>query len=140
LTTFITELKKADEKSTIKLFEDSRNSVVYITTSAQVQDFWSRDISSVPRGTGSGFIWDDSGDVVTNYHVIQNASEATIRLVNGKDYPATLVGASQLHDIAVLRIKVNEKFSLPLPIGTTTISRSDKRSMRSAIPSGLTGH
>ena len=109
----------ADEKATIRLFENSRNSVVYITTRAQVRDFWSRDIFSVPRGTGSGFIWDESGHVVTNYHVIENASEATVRLANGKDYPATLVGASQLHDIAVLKIKISQKFSPPLPIGTS---------------------
>lgn len=109
----------ADEKATIRLFENSRNSVVYITTRAQVQDFWSRDIFSVPRGTGSGFIWDESGHVVTNFHVIENASEATVRLANGKDYPATLVGASQLHDIAVLKIKISQKLSPPLPIGTS---------------------
>jgi S1-C subfamily serine protease len=60
----------ADEKANIRLFENSRNSVVYITTRAQVQDFWSRDIMSVPRGTGSGFIWDEYGHIVTNYHVI----------------------------------------------------------------------
>lgn len=109
----------ADEKATIRLFENSRNSVVYITTRAQVQDFWSRDIFSVPRGTGSGFIWDESGHVVTNFHVIENASEATVRLANGKDYPATLVGASRLHDIAVLKIKIGQKLSPPLPIGTS---------------------
>jgi S1-C subfamily serine protease len=109
----------ADEKATIRLFENSRNSVVYITTRAQVRDFWSRDIFSVPRGTGSGFIWDESGHVVTNYHVIEDASAATVRLANGKDYPATLVGASQLHDIAVLKINISQKFSPPLPIGTS---------------------
>ena len=109
----------ADERATIRLFENSRNSVVYITTRAQVRDFWSRDIFSVPRGTGSGFIWDDAGHVITNYHVIENASEATVRLANGKDYAATLVGASQLHDIAVLKIKVNPRLSPPLPIGTS---------------------
>ena len=109
----------ADEKATIRLFENSRNSVVYITTRAQVQDFWSRDIFSVLCGTGSGFIWDESGHVVTNFHVIENASEATVRLANGKDYPATLVGASQLHDIAVLKIKISQKLSPPLPIGTS---------------------
>lgn len=109
----------ADEKATIRLFENARNSVVYITTRAQVQDFWSRDIFSVPRGTGSGFIWDDAGHVITNYHVIENASSATVRLANGKDYPARLVGASQLHDIAVLKISVSQKLSRPLPIGTS---------------------
>jgi S1-C subfamily serine protease len=89
-------------KNTIQLFENSRDSVVYITTRAQLQDFW-------PRDTGSCFIWDESGHVVTNFHVIQNASEATIRLANGKDYPATLVGASPIHDIAVLKIKSSKQ-------------------------------
>jgi S1-C subfamily serine protease len=109
----------ADEKATIELFEKSRNSVVFITTSSQVQDFWSRNTFSVPRGSGSGFIWDESGHVVTNYHVIQNASEATVRLANGKDYKAKLAGASPMHDIAVLKINVSNNNSPPLPIGTS---------------------
>lgn len=109
----------AEEKATIQLFENSRDSVVYITTRAQVQDFWSRDIFSVPRGTGSGFFWDESGHVVTNFHVIRNAIEATVRLANGKDYNASLVGASPINDIAVLRIKVSHKRSPPLPIGAS---------------------
>ena len=66
----------ADEKSTIELFERSRDSVVYISTSERVMDFWSRNVFTIPRGTGSGFIWDDKGHVVTNYHVIDGASEA----------------------------------------------------------------
>ncbi|HTN93248.1 MAG TPA: trypsin-like peptidase domain-containing protein [Gallionella sp.] len=127
----------ADERSTIQLFENSRNSVVYITTRAQVQDFWSRDIFSVPRGTGSGFIWDESGHVVTNYHVIEDASEATVRLANGKDYQATLVGASQLHDIAVLKIKISQKFSPPLPIGTSHDLRVGQKVYAIGNPFGL---
>ena len=108
-----------DEKSIIELFEKSRDSVVFITTSTQVQDFWSRNTFSVPRGSGSGFLWDEFGHVITNYHVIQDASEATIRLANGKDYSASLVGASPMHDIAVLKINVSHKYSAPLPIGTS---------------------
>ncbi len=108
-----------DEKLMIDLFEKSRDSVVFITTSTQVQDFWSRNTFSVPRGSGSGFLWDEFGHVITNYHVIQNASEATIRLANGKDYSASLVGASPMHDIAVLKINVSHKNSAPLPIGTS---------------------
>ncbi len=108
-----------EEKATIALFEQSKDSVVFITTKAQVQDFWSRNIFSVPRGTGSGFIWDESGHVVTNYHVIEDASEATVRLSNGKDYSASLVGTSPTHDIAVLKINVSQKLSPPLPIGTS---------------------
>ena len=127
----------AEEKATIKLFENSLDSVVYITTRAQVQDFWSRDIFSVPRGTGSGFIWDESGHVVTNYHVIENASDATVRLANGKDYPASMVGGSQLHDIAVLRIKISHKLSPPLPIGTSRDLKVGQKVYAIGNPFGL---
>lgn len=47
----------AEEKATIELFERARDSVVFITTSSRVQDFWSRNVFSVPRGSGSGFMW-----------------------------------------------------------------------------------
>ncbi|MDG9887542.1 S1C family serine protease [Pseudomonas juntendi] len=96
----------ADEKTTIELFEKSRGSVVYITTAQLVRDVWSRNVFSVPRGTGSGFIRDDAGHVVTNFHVIQGASSATVKLADGRDYQAALVGASPAHDIAVLKIGV----------------------------------
>lgn len=109
----------AEEKATIELFEKSRDSVVFITTSTQIQDFWSRDTFSTPRGSGSGFLWDEFGHVVTNYHVIQDASEATIRLANGKDYKASLTGVSPMHDIAVLKINISHKNSSPLPIGSS---------------------
>jgi S1-C subfamily serine protease len=108
-----------DEKANIELFEKSRGSVVYITTKAEVRDFWTRNVFSVPRGTGSGFIWDDAGHVITNYHVIENASEAMVKLADGRDYKATLVGASPAHDIAVLRIGVGFKRPPPVPLGTS---------------------
>jgi S1-C subfamily serine protease len=109
----------ADEKSTIDLFEHTRDSVVFISTSAVVQDFWSRNVLSVPRGTGSGFIWDDAGHVVTNYHVIEGASEAIVKLADGTDYKCTLVGASPAHDIAVLKIGSGYKRPPPVPLGTS---------------------
>ena len=109
----------ADEKSTIALFEHTRDSVVFISTSAVVQDFWSRNVLSVPRGTGSGFIWDDAGHVVTNYHVIEGASEAIVKLADGTDYKCTLVGASPAHDIAVLKISSGYKRPSPVPLGTS---------------------
>lgn len=109
----------ADEKSTIEIFERSRDSVVYITTKALVRDVWTRNIFAVPRGTGSGFIWDGTGHVITNFHVIQGASEAIVKLSDGRDYRAALVGASPSHDIAVLRIGVGFKRPPPIPIGTS---------------------
>ncbi len=108
-----------DEQATIELFERSRDSVVFISTRQRVRDFWTRNVLSVPRGSGSGFIWDDAGHVVTNYHVIQGASGATVRLADGRDYDAVLVGASPSHDIAVLRIGVGFKRPPPVPIGAS---------------------
>jgi S1-C subfamily serine protease len=109
----------ADERAVIELFERTRDSVVYISTSELVQDFWTRNVFAVPRGTGSGFVWDEAGHVVTNFHVIQGAARATVRLADGRDYPARLVGASPAHDIAVLRIGVAFKSPPPVPIGTS---------------------
>jgi S1-C subfamily serine protease len=93
--------------------------VVYISTSERVVDVWTRNIINVPRGTGSGFIWDDDGHVVTNRHVIEGAAEATVRLSDGRDYPADLIGTSPTHDIAVLRIRVPSNRPRPIPLGTS---------------------
>lgn len=109
----------ADEQSTIEIFERAKNSVVYISTRQQVMDFWTRNIFTVPRGTGPGFIWDDKGHVVTNFHVIAGASEARVRLSDGRDYQAVLVGASRVHDITVLRIGVGFQPPPPVPLGTS---------------------
>jgi S1-C subfamily serine protease len=73
----------------------------------------------VPKGTGSGFIWDEAGHVVTNFHVIAGANEATVKLADGRDYKASLVGASREHDVAVLKIGVGFKRPPPVPIGTS---------------------
>lgn len=109
----------AEETSTIDLFERSRDSVVFITTSRRVEDFWSRNTFMVPKGSGSGFLWDQSGHVVTNYHVIQDANDATVRTADGKEFKAKLVGASPMHDIAVLKIDVSHEQSPPLPLGSS---------------------
>jgi S1-C subfamily serine protease len=126
----------ADERSTIELFERSRDSVVYISTSERVMDFWSRNIFTIPRGTGSGFIWDDKGHVVTNYHVIEGASEARIRLSDGKEYKAGLVGASPMHDLAVLKIGSSFK-GHSLPVGTSHNLRVGQKVFAIGNPFGL---
>jgi len=127
----------ADERSTIELFERARDSVVFISTSRQVQDFWTRDVLSVRQGSGSGFIWDDAGHVVTNFHVIQGASEATIRLADGRDYKAVLVGVSPAHDIAVLRIGVDFKRPPPVPVGTSADLKVGQKVFAIGNPFGL---
>jgi S1-C subfamily serine protease len=127
----------ADEKATIELFERSKDSVVYISTRQQVMDFWTRNVFSVPRGTGSGFVWDEAGHVVTNFHVIEGASEARVKLADGRDYKAALVGASPAHDIAVLRIGVGFKRPPPVPLGTSHDLKVGQKVFAIGNPFGL---
>jgi S1-C subfamily serine protease len=127
----------ADEKSTIELFEKSKDSVVFITTRQQVVDYWTRNVFSVPTGTGSGFIWDEAGHVVTNYHVVEGASEAWVKLADGRDYRAALVGVSQQHDIAVLRIGVGFKRPPPVPVGSSSDLKVGQKVFAIGNPFGL---
>jgi S1-C subfamily serine protease len=127
----------ADEQATIALFEQSRDSVVFISTRAQVRDFWTRNVFTVPRGHGSGLIWDGDGHVVTNFHVIEGASEARVRLADGRDYRAALVGASPEHDLAVLRIGVGFRRPPPLPVGTSHDLRVGQKVFAIGNPFGL---
>ena len=127
----------ADERATIELFEKARDSVVFISTAQVVRDPWTRNVWEVPRGNGSGFIWDDAGHVVTNYHVVEGASSATVRLADGRDYRAALVGASPAHDIAVLRIGVGFKRPPPVPIGTSHDLKVGQKVFAIGNPFGL---
>jgi len=126
-----------DEQQTIKLFKDASPSVAYITTKVTMRDYWSRNVFSVPQGSGSGFIWDEQGHIVTNYHVIQNASEATIHFNNGKNYQASLVGASPQHDLAVLKIfTVFDKLK-PIKVGTSSDLEVGQKTFAIGNPFGL---
>lgn len=127
----------ADERATIELFEHARGSVVYISTAQLVRDVWTRNVFAVPRGTGSGFIWDDAGHVVTNFHVIEGASEARVKLADGRTFKAALVGASQAHDIAVLKIGVGFKRPPPVPIGTSLDLKVGQKVFAIGNPFGL---
>jgi S1-C subfamily serine protease len=127
----------AEERSNIEVFEAWKGSVVFIATSSRVMDFWTRDVQSVPSGTGSGFIWDDQGHIVTNVHVIADAAEATVKLADGRNYPATLVGASPAHDIAVLKISPVGKPLVPVSIGTSDDLRVGQKVFAIGNPFGL---
>lgn len=126
-----------DERSTITLFEQARGSVVFIATTERVLNPWTRNALQVPRGTGSGFLWDRLGHVVTNDHVIAGASGAVVRLADGRAYNAVLVGTSPAHDLAVLRIGVGTGRPEPLPIGTSHDLRVGQKVFAIGNPFGL---
>ena len=95
------------ELETIQLFEKATKSVVFIDTFAEQREAVSMNMD-VPQGTGSGFVWDDRGHIVTNYHVIRNAAAADVTLlVDGGtklSRKAQLRGVDPDKDIAVLTV------------------------------------
>lgn len=106
------------EEATIHLFEEAAPSVVFITTTATQQDYWSRNVYEIPSGSGSGFIWDTDGHIVTNYHVIKDAYKAKVTLSDQTTWDADVTGIEPRKDLAVLHIKTNSTL-LPLHIGTS---------------------
>jgi S1-C subfamily serine protease len=112
-----------DEKSTIDLFKSVNQSVVHITTSAMSRDF-RMNPTEVQAGSGSGFIWDNKGYIVTNYHVIRAArrgdGKINIVLSNSQTYPAEVVGVNPGSDLAVLKIKAPVAELKPIPIGRSS--------------------
>jgi S1-C subfamily serine protease len=126
-----------EEQQNIDIFEKWKASVVYIATSDRVMDYWTRNVTNVPRGTGSGFIWDPAGHVVTNVHVIAGAAAANVKLADGRDYEAILVGASLAHDIAVLKIRVPKNQPQPMAVGTSHDLRVGQKVFAIGNPFGL---
>ena len=129
----------ADERSTIELFEKSRDSVVYISTAQLVRDAWTRNVFSVPRGTGSGFIWDNAGHVVTNFHVIQGASQAKVKLADGRDYLADWWAPAQPTTSRCSESGSNSSDRRRCRSAPAPTSRWARRCSPSATPSAWTG-
>jgi S1-C subfamily serine protease len=107
----------SDEKNTIEIFRNAAPSVVYITSIAVRRNLFSLNVYEIPQGTGSGFIWDKQGRIVTNFHVISDASRLEVTLADHSSWPAVLVGAAPDRDIAVLQISAPADKLRPLAIG-----------------------
>jgi len=107
-----------EERHTIDLFKEAQRSVAFITTRVEQVDYWTRNVSEVPAGSGSGFVWDDRGHVVTNFHVVQDADSAKVT-IGDAEYDATIVGFSRDQDLAVLRIQAARAKLVPLRVGTS---------------------
>jgi S1-C subfamily serine protease len=110
---------EGSEKTRIALFEATWRSVVHITTLSVRTDPFRFRALEVPGGTGSGFIWDRQGHIVTNFHVIKGASSARVTLSDQSTLPADLVGYSARNDLAVLRVAGLPGNLKPLPLGTS---------------------
>ena len=106
-----------DEQNNISVFKSASPSVVFVTNTQLRRQRFSLNVMEIPRGSGTGFIWDESGLIVTNYHVVQGANKITIELQSNKSYQATVVGSAPEKDIALLKIDAPNEDLQPLPLG-----------------------
>ncbi len=109
----------SDERSTINLFRQASPGVVNITAIGVERDLFTLNLYQIPQGTGSGFVWDTNGDIITNFHVIQNADSAQVTLADQSNWKARVVGVAPDKDLAVLRIDAPSNRLRPIPIGTS---------------------
>lgn len=109
----------AGEKSTIAVFREASPSVVHITAIAVQRDLFTLNLYQIPEGTGTGFIWDNSGNIITNFHVIQNADAAQVTLADQSNWKARRVGVAPDKDLAVLRIDAPANKLRAIPVGTS---------------------
>ncbi len=107
----------ADEQNTIEVFRSAAPSVVFITSIALRRNLFSLNVYEIPRGNGSGFVWDKQGRIVTNYHVIADASRLEVTLADHTTWKAVMVGAAPDRDLAVLQISAPRDKLFPLAIG-----------------------
>ena len=116
-----------EEKSTITLFKQASPAVVNITSIGIERDLFTLNQYQIPQGTGSGFIWDNTGNVITNFHVIQNADAAQVTLADQSTFKARVVGISPDKDLAVLRIDAPPAKLQTIPLGTSRDLQVAKR-------------
>ncbi|QTR50319.1 S1C family serine protease [Candidatus Thiothrix anitrata] len=126
-----------DEQATIDIFNQNSPSVVYITTVDQVLNIWTRDVSEIPSGTGTGFVWDESGHIVTNNHVIEGKKTAKVRLSDQRVFDAVVAGVSAEHDLAVLKLQNTDDAPPPVTIGTSADLQVGQKVFAIGNPFGL---
>jgi S1-C subfamily serine protease len=127
----------ADERNTIEVFRAVSPSVVAVVNLAVQVDFFSGAAQEVAQGSGSGFLWDRQGHVVTNYHVVQGSRRLMV-LLDTQEYPARLVGAEPKRDIAVLRIDASRRANLaPVVVGDASHLLVGQKVLAIGSPFGL---
>jgi S1-C subfamily serine protease len=131
------EFATDDERNTIKIFEQARPSVVFVTNQQLVRNPGSLDLITVPQGSGTGFVWDNSGYIVTNFHVLQGARQIQITLQDQTNWPAEVVGLAPERDLAVLKINAPSAQLRSLPLGDSSNLSVGRKVLAIGNPFGL---
>jgi S1-C subfamily serine protease len=125
-----------EEQVNIQVYERVNRSVVHITTmSARLDSFLL--VESPTEGAGSGSVIDREGHILTNYHVIAGAREIRVRLFDGQEYAAGLVGKDPLNDIAVIKINAPATSLIPIQLGDSSNLRVGQKIHAIGNPFGL---
>ncbi len=127
----------ADEQNTIEVFRQVSPSVVYITSIAIQRSIFNLNVYEIPKGTGSGFIWDEKGRIVTNYHVISDAGRIEVTLADHSTWKAKLVGAAPDRDLAVLQISAPAGKLIPIMVGESDDLQVGQKVFAIGNPFGL---
>jgi S1-C subfamily serine protease len=127
----------ADEQATIELYKAAAPSVVHVDNLAYARDRLNLNIFEIPMGRGTGIVWDENGYVVTNYHVIQNASRVRVNLADGTSLDGQVVGAVPDKDIAVLKVNPRGVDLQPIAIGTSSDLQVGQKVFAIGNPFGL---
>src|SRR5690606_11570023 len=98
---------------------------------------WSRNITEIPSGTGSGFVWDKDGHVITNFHVLQGGDNIKVTLSDQTTWNATIVGVEPNKDLAVLKINAEKDQLHPIPLGRSSVLKVGQSVYAIGNPFGL---
>ncbi len=127
-----------DEANSTEIFQAASPAVVYVTTTTLARrSFFSYDVLEVPKGSGSGFVWHESGLIVTNFHVIDGANRVEVTLSDGEAYEAEVIGRAPEKDLAVLRMLKPPQDLATLPIGDSTELAVGRKVLAIGNPFGL---
>lgn len=126
-----------DEANTTEIFEKASPAVVYVTNTALRRSLFSLNVQEIPRGSGTGIVWDDNGLIVTNFHVIAGAHRLTVTLPDRSEHAAEVIGVAPEKDLAVLRIAEPPKELATLPLGDSSELTVGRKVLAIGNPFGL---
>ncbi len=126
-----------DEKNTTEIFSRASPAVVYVTNKALRRSIFSLDVHEIPRGSGTGFVWNEQGLIVTNFHVIAGAHKLTVTLADRTEHEAQIIGVAPEKDLAVLRIDQPPGDLATLPLGDSSELTVGRKVLAIGNPFGL---
>lgn len=127
----------AYEQQIISHFENLAPSVVYVTNLGLRRVGFNRDVTAIPQGTGSGFIWDKNGTILTNFHVIQGAQDVEVTLSDGSVWKAKPIGFEPEKDLAVIDIDAPAEKLYPISVGKSSTLKVGQSVMAIGNPFGF---